>query len=254
MRIHDYIQQHIFARRAAERGCLVIYDPARRYRDLALALAGPNCVVLDAGASLIEQREAAMNALRNLSAGSVHQLIVWAPLAKPETDDQAQRDPFSVLARVGAVFPRGDDDEYASLCRSAKPDHLTELEKLFAEGEPSIATVDALDEGGTWPQLKAMLQAASAKEILLGLPTLQVLALAHVAMINSDRKFRENDVVDFEHVSQAVPYCDAFFCDNPIKNLLCSKPLELDARFGVTVLSGPGEILNFLMRGRDSSG
>ncbi|MBE7502035.1 MAG: PglZ domain-containing protein [Verrucomicrobiales bacterium] len=169
MRIHDYIQQHIFARRAAERGCLVIYDPARRYRDLALALAGPACAVLDAGASLIAQREAAMKALRDLSSGGLQKLIVWAPLAKPETDEQAQRDPFSVLARVGAVFPRGDDDEYASLCRSAKPDHLTELERLFAEGEPSFATVDALDEGGSWPQLKSMLQAASAKEILLGL-------------------------------------------------------------------------------------
>lgn len=169
MGIKDYIQQNVFAKRAAERGCLVIYDPARRYRDLAIGLNSPTCCVLDAGISIIEQREIAMVALRDLAVGKVHQLIVWTPLAKPETDEQAQGDPFSVLSRYGTSFPRGDEDEFQSLCRSAKPDHLAEMEKLFAEAEPSFATVDALDEGGTWPQLKSLLHAASAKEIILGL-------------------------------------------------------------------------------------
>lgn len=169
MGIKDYIQQNVFAKRATERGCLVIYDPSRRYRDLALGLSSPTCCVLDAGTSVIEQRETAMVALRDLAVGKVHQLIVWSPLAKPETDEQAQVDPFSVLSRYGTSFPRGDEDEYQSLCRSAKPDHLAELEKLFAEAEPSFAMVDALDEGGTWPQLKSLLHATSAKEIVLGL-------------------------------------------------------------------------------------
>ena len=41
MTVRDYIQKEIFAKRAAERGCLVIYDPQRRYRDLALGLNSP---------------------------------------------------------------------------------------------------------------------------------------------------------------------------------------------------------------------
>ena len=110
-----------------------------------------------------------MSALKGLAEGTVHQLIIWVPSPKPENEEEAQVDPFSVFSRFGAVFPRGDADEFKSLCRSAKPDHITEIEKLFAGGMPSFSTVDALDEGGAWPQLKTLLHASSAKEILLGL-------------------------------------------------------------------------------------
>ena len=74
-----------------------------------------------------------------------------------------------MLSRVGAQFPAGDGDDYASLCRRAKPDHALELEKLFADGEPTFDTVDALDTGGSWPKLKTLLRARSAREILVGL-------------------------------------------------------------------------------------
>jgi len=167
--IKDYIQQDVFAKRASERGCLVIYDPSRRFRDLALGLNTSTCRVLDAGTSIIEQRENAMQAFGDLASGKLHQLIVWTPLRKPESDEDAQTDPFSALSRSGTFFPHGDEDEYRSICRRAKPDHLTEIEKLFAEGDPAFATVDALDEGGSWPQLKSLLNANSAKEIILGL-------------------------------------------------------------------------------------
>jgi hypothetical protein len=125
--------------------------------------------VLDVGNSIIEQREKGMSAFRELADGKIHQLIVWVPLKKPENEDLAQFDPFSVFSRYGSVFPQGDEDEYKSICRGAKPDHLTEIENLFLEGEPSFETVDALDDGGSWPQLKTLLRATSPKEIIFGL-------------------------------------------------------------------------------------
>ncbi|MHB9007783.1 MAG: PglZ domain-containing protein, partial [Limisphaerales bacterium] len=68
-----------------------------------------------------------------------------------------------------ASFPDGDGDDFASLCRRAKPDHVPEINRLFEDGEPGFEMVDALDEGGSWPKLKTLLGANSPKEILLGI-------------------------------------------------------------------------------------
>ena len=105
-----------------------------------------------------------MRALRDLTEGKIHQLIVWLPTRKPESDEDRQGDPFSVLGRIGAEFPDGDADDYPALCRAAKPDHVVEINKLFEQGEPSFDTVDALDQGGAWPKLKTARQNLSKVE------------------------------------------------------------------------------------------
>src|SRR5690606_19092634 len=115
------------------------------------------------------QREQAMSALRDLAEGRINQLVVWTPTTAPQGDDQLQADPFGALNRFGSVFPAGDGDSFRSICRSAKSDHVVEIEKLFADGEPSFETIDALDSGGSWPKLKTLLRVSSPKEILVGL-------------------------------------------------------------------------------------
>lgn len=169
MTIREYIQGEIFGRRAREHGSLVVYDPLRRYRDIALAMAFDKCKVIDASQSVIEQRETATSALLSLAEGRIDQLVIWIPAATPDDDEKRQRDPFSVFAEVGTVFPQGDGDDFVSICRRAKPDHIPEINRLFAEGEPSFEMVDALDQGGSWPKLKTLLGANSSKEILLGI-------------------------------------------------------------------------------------
>ena len=54
--IRDYIRNEIFARRAQEGGIIVIYDPGRRYREVALSMVTDQCRVIDASLSVIEQR------------------------------------------------------------------------------------------------------------------------------------------------------------------------------------------------------
>ena len=169
MTIRDYIQKQVFFRRAEEQGCLVIYDPQRRYRDLALSMDSDRCRVINAAESVIEQREAATEALRDLAIGTIHELILWIPSSRPQDEDQRQKDPFSVFGSIGSEFPSGDGDDYASLCRRAKPDHVPEINRLFAEGEPGFDTIDALDQGGSWPKLKTLLGVMSPKEIFLGI-------------------------------------------------------------------------------------
>ena len=171
MTIRDYIQKQIFLQRVEAFGTLVIYDPTRRYKDIALSMTTDKLQVIDASQSVIEQRETAMDALAALAKGDIHQLVIWIPAMAPADDDAKQKDPFVVFAEMGAVFPQGDGDDYASLCRKAKPDHIPEINRLFEEGVPSFEMVDALDQGGAWPKLKTLLGANSAKEIVLGILT-----------------------------------------------------------------------------------
>jgi len=171
MTIRDYIQNQIFLQRAEASGTLVIYDPARRYRDIALSMTTDKLLVIDASTSVIEQRETAMDALASLAKGEIHQLVIWIPATAPADDEAKQKDPFVVFAELGAVFPQGDGDDYASICRKAKPDYIPKINDLFAEGVPSFEMVDALDQGGAWPKLKTLLGVNSAKEIALGIMT-----------------------------------------------------------------------------------
>jgi hypothetical protein len=61
MKIRDFIQNEVFGARAKQAGCLVIYDPQRRYQEIANQLQASNCRVVDASHSVIEAREAAMH-------------------------------------------------------------------------------------------------------------------------------------------------------------------------------------------------
>lgn len=169
MIIREYIRDQVFARRAQERGSLVIYDPARRYREVALSLASDKRVVIDVGESIIQQREAAADALEQLASGDIHQLILWIPTQRPIEPEEKQKDPFAIFAEIGEAFPNGDGDEFAGICRKAKPDHASEINRMFDGGEPSFEMIDALEEGGSWPKLKTLLEVGSAKDILIGI-------------------------------------------------------------------------------------
>ena len=164
--IRDFIAEKVFAARAAEARCLMIYDPDRRYRDIALGLANDKREVIDVSTSIIVQREVAAEALSRLARGAIDSLVIWSPFPLPRDVDEKQRDPFAVFAEIGEVFPKGDGDEYAALCRRAKPDHVAEINRLFADGVPSFDMIDALDAGGSWPKLRTLLGVASAREIL----------------------------------------------------------------------------------------
>ena len=171
MSIRDYIQNQVFARRAKDHGCLVIYDPERRYREIALAMEAEKRRIVDASESIITQREVASEALAQLASGTIHHLIIWVPANAPKDDEEKQKDPFSVFAALGTRFPDPDatGDEFAELCRRAKQDHIPEVNRLFDAGVPTFEMIDALDDGGSWPRLKSLLFVNSPKEILLGI-------------------------------------------------------------------------------------
>lgn len=172
MSIADYIRTEVFQPRLKTTGCLVVYDRDRRYRNVALALASDDVTVVDASESSIESREAASRALRTMgSRGGDARTVIYVPAPKPMTDEQKRTNPFSVFAECGAIFPEDDSEDFQSLCIKAKPEYESEIRQKFREtSNPSFAVIDAIGAGGIrWPQLRAILNAESASDILLSI-------------------------------------------------------------------------------------
>jgi len=161
MSIAAFIRESVLRPRLQRAGCMVVYDPQRRYRALCRSLAAEGVVVVDASDNSIESREAASQALIALgqAENGLRELLVYVPAAPPLTDEQRQGDPFSVYAACGAMFPAGDGDDYLSLCLKAKPDHGTEIRRLFEqEALPSFDLIDNVGGGLKWPTLRTALQ------------------------------------------------------------------------------------------------
>jgi hypothetical protein len=169
MKISAYIRDQVLARRLRERQVLVVYDAAGRYREIVLSLGCGEVEVIDAGESIIEARERAMEALmaRGLQPEKMPYVLVYVPAGPPADDDGRCVDPFSALAEAGDWFPRGDGDSYLELCLQAKPDFGTRVRELFAGGVPPFEAVDAIGgDGGQYPRLKTELGCESNAEIL----------------------------------------------------------------------------------------
>lgn len=174
MQIKEFIRENVLHQRLKQRGCLVVYDPERRYRELCLELGDDKIQIIDASESSLESRFSALGALRQMGRPNslIQGMLVYVPAPKPITDEQKQADPFAVYASCGAVFPSNDGDEYLSLCLRAKPDHATEIRRLFSETQsPSFAVIDAIGGGQNWPVLRTTLNAESARDILIALLT-----------------------------------------------------------------------------------
>ena len=170
MSIAEFISESIFLPRVKKAGCLVVYDPDRRYQDICAFMASDKLSVIDASVSSIESRLAAIHGMREVFEKPLVGLLVYVPKRQPESDEEKQVDPFAAIAAAGATFPNGDGDGYESLCLKAKPDHTTEIRAIFSQdAAPSFAVIDAIGGGLGWPNLRAQLNVESARDILFAL-------------------------------------------------------------------------------------
>jgi hypothetical protein len=173
MTISAFIRESVLRPRLKEAGCLVVYDADERYREQCFDLGAEKVCVIDASKSSIESREAALHALRQvgLPKAALDGVLIYVPAKRPETDEQKLTDPFALFTECGSVFPQDDGDEYLSLCLRARPDHATEIRKVFAGSPtgPAFAVIDAIGGGISWPQLRATLKVESSREILVAL-------------------------------------------------------------------------------------
>lgn len=172
MKFQDFFVNDVLKPRLQKAEVLVVYDPEQRYHEICLAIADKHHQVIDASYSSIESREGALTALQALGLpnSQTKGVLVYVPAAAPLSDEEKQKDPFSVYSACGDVFPSGDGDEYLSLCLKAKADHATEIRRIFAENpNPSFAVIDAVGVGSNWPQLQTVLGVESARNLLFAL-------------------------------------------------------------------------------------
>lgn len=170
MSIAAFIRDTILRPRLLKAGCMVVYDPDRRYQAICASLEDERVRVVDASESSIESRLAAIEALREVGRpkSDLDAVLIYVPKKRSETEEDQQVDPFAIYAASGAVFPRDDGDDYQSLCLRAKPDHSTEVRRVFAGSPsgPAFSVIDAIGGGASWPQLRAALKVESGREIL----------------------------------------------------------------------------------------
>lgn len=79
------------------------------------------------------------------------------------------------------------------------------------------------------------------------LPTIHTQASLHASLRwDKGRKFKPNDFYDFHHVSAALAYCDAFFTDSPMKNMVSAKHVNLHSFYNCQVASSAEEALAYI--------
>ena len=171
MSLGSFIRETVLRARLKKAGCLVVYDPASLYQDIVAELADEHIAVVDTSERGIESREQALErfvALAHPGGNGPTELVIYVPTDPPKTDHDRAIDPYAVYTASGAMFPDGDGDEYLSLCLKAKPDHASEIRRLFQDDpRPSFELVDNIGGGVGYPTLRTLLRVDSARNIVL---------------------------------------------------------------------------------------
>lgn len=84
---------------------------------------------------------------------------------------------------------------------------------------------------------------ARKKDKLHLLRTLHISTALHAALrMDKPRRFKPNDFLDFQHATSALAYCDYFFTEGPLRELVSQRNLGFSV-FGCRVVSNPVEAL-----------
>jgi hypothetical protein len=161
MNVSNHVRELVLAR-LREHDILVWYDPDRAFRGLFTLLADDRLVKVDASTSVLGARDAADTAWRQLFAvDSVEparpRILVYVPEARHTDEDDRREDPFEPLALAGATFGATQAERLQSLARQALPGRAPEVDRLFAQGVPTLAELEALAGGTRYPFLQATL-------------------------------------------------------------------------------------------------
>ncbi len=79
-------------------------------------------------------------------------------------------------------------------------------------------------------------------------PQLHINAGIHAAIRYKNMPFKKGDFYDHFHASSAIPYCDYFFTEKKLANLLTQKPLNFDKAYRCKILYKEDDILEELKK------
>lgn len=152
MSVSRHVRELVLSRLKDKR-VVVWYDPERVFHDLFLAFDAPSIVKVDASTSVLRARRDADQAWQALfdvdSMGPPPApLLIYVPAQHGTTEEDQRADPFGHFAVCGAAFGADGAERLPSIARKVLADREDEVERLFAEGTPTVAQLDAL-AGGT---------------------------------------------------------------------------------------------------------
>ncbi len=170
MSFSRFVQDRLLERLSDER-VLTVHDSKERYRQLCAELAGDTIVFVDAtDITAFEARQHAVAAWEHLKEDSDKKLLIYRNTEQPEQAGQLL-DPLAAFAAIGGVFPKpGQAGEgYRDLAIGAFPHLRSDIDGLFANGEPEVQTLDSLGSGDTWPTLSAAIGSRDHVSIIVSL-------------------------------------------------------------------------------------
>ncbi len=78
------------------------------------------------------------------------------------------------------------------------------------------------------------------------LGTMNVLATLHASLRwNKGRKIKSNDLPDFDHAAAALVYCDAFFTERSLANMITQRHVALDLFYDCFVTDDPDQAVSW---------
>jgi hypothetical protein len=91
-------------------------------------------------------------------------LLIYVPVPRHGALEDRVQDPFELFALVGSGFGDKDAERIQSLARQALPERIAEIDRLFVEGRPTVAMIEALGQGQRHPLLEEALGTDSILE------------------------------------------------------------------------------------------
>lgn len=82
--------------------------------------------------------------------------------------------------------------------------------------------------------------------ITKGFPQYHIMGVIHATNRWMRRPHDPNDLMDHQHATAALPYCDAFFTERGLRDTLTRGPFHLDQTYKCRVISDPSEALTYL--------
>jgi len=154
-----------------ERRVVVWYDRENAFGEFASAFRAPACRVVMATDSTLRSRREAESIYGKMNESTDHaearaNLLLYLPRPRGATPEARQRDPFEVFALAGTAFGDSEAELLQSLARQAMPEHVTEIDRLFAEGRPTLALLDGLESGQRWPLIREALETESPVDVV----------------------------------------------------------------------------------------
>lgn len=158
MNVSEHIKELIVSR-LRERRIVVWYDPDKMFHMLFEALDHSPLVKADASRSPLRARREADRAWRawfnTESLGPAPTpVLIYVPGDRGDSDDARRQDLFEPFALAGSTFGATDAERLPSIARQVLVGREMDVDRLFTEGTPTVAQLDALAGGTRYPLLQ----------------------------------------------------------------------------------------------------